>query len=83
MYSQYIMAWTFELVLVAVRPPLLCFFHYNFMQILMNVHRTVMAVSRYVQTLMDLLNVHVKMGFVLPVMKGNVMVSELPERCRM
>ena len=45
------------------------------LQILMNVQRTVMAVSRCAQTLMALLHVPVEMGFVLEVMGGAVMVS--------
>ena len=68
-------------MLEAVRTPILCSFLSRF-QISMNVRRTLLAVGRCVQTLMDLLNVHAKMGFVLPVIKGTVMVSELLERCQ-
>ena len=51
-------------------------------QILMNVQKAVLSVSRCVQTLMALFSVPVEMGSVLAVMGGAVMVSEVPERCQ-
>ena len=47
----------------------------HILQILMNVQRTVMAVSRCAQTLMALLSVPVEMATVLAMMGGTVMVS--------